>query len=90
MKIKPIFILIFIMVLTVLPLHATTVKWLVKPGEYDAISYYSKDIFKCKKGKKIQLVDTTGKKLLPSEADSITDFHDGYALVLDFLEESHG
>lgn len=69
------------------PLRATTVKWLVKPGEYDTISYYSKDIFKCKKGKKIQLVDITGKKLLPSEADSITDFCDGYALVLDFLPE---
>ena len=78
------------MVLTAFPLHATTMKWLVKPGEYDNINYYSKDIFKCKKGKKIQLVDITGKKLLPSEADSITDFHDGYALVLDFPDESLG
>jgi len=82
MKIKPIFFFILIIVLSVLPLHATTVKWLVKPGEYDNISYYCKDIFKCKKGKKIQLIDITGKKLLPSEADSITDFHDGYALSL--------
>lgn len=90
MKIKPIFFFILIIVLSVLPLHATTVKWLVKPGEYDNISYYCKDIFKCKKGKKIQLVDITGKKLLPSEADSITDFHDGYALVLDYRKESLG
>lgn len=74
------------MALTAFPLHATTVKWLTKP-EYDAISYYNKDIFKCKKDGKYQLIDFTGKKLLSVPADSITDFCDGYALALDFIDE---
>lgn len=87
MKAKSLFILI-LMDLMAFPLHATTVKWLTKP-EYDVIRYYSKDIFKCRKNGKYQLIDLTGKKLLPSgfEADSITDFRGGYALVLDFPDE---
>lgn len=77
-------ITLFIAALTALSAQATTVKWLVHP-EYDAVSYYSKDVFKCKKDGKYQLIDITGKKLLPQEADSITDFCDGYALVLDYI-----
>lgn len=61
---------------------ATTAKWLVQP-EYDSIGYYSSDIFKCFKNGKIQLIDLTGKPLLPVEADSITDYAEGFALVLD-------
>lgn len=89
MKTKVFFFLV-LMCLSAFPLHATTVKWLVKP-EYDAICYYSKDLFKCKKDGKCQLIDLTGKKILPSwaEADSITDFCNGYALFLDFLYDDH-
>lgn len=86
MKAKSIFILSILAILTVYPLHATSVKWLAKP-EYDAISYYNKEIFKCNKNGKCQLIDLTGKKLLPVAADSITEFCNGYALVLDFMDE---
>lgn len=65
-----------------LSVSATTAKWLVSP-QYDTISYYSNDLFKCTKNGKIQIVDLLGNQLLPSEADSITDFSEGYALVLD-------
>lgn len=86
MKAKLIFILFILAFLSTYPLHATSVKWLVKP-EYDAISYYDKEILKCKKDGKCQLIDLTGKKLLPMAADSITEFCNGYALVLDFMDE---
>jgi hypothetical protein len=85
MKAKP-FLTLILMALTAMPVGATTVKWLAQP-EYDAISYYSNDIFKCKKDGKYQLIDLDGKSLLPFMADSITDFCEGYALVLDFLDE---
>ena len=75
------FIVIFVL-LSALTGSAQTVKWLVPP-EYDTICYYSENIFKCLKNNKIQLVDLSGTALLPSEADSITDFTEGYALVLD-------
>lgn len=84
------FIFILLVCLSAFPLHATTVKWLTPP-DYDTICYYSKDLFKCKKDGKYQLVDLTGKKLLPAwaEADSITDFCNGYALFLDYLDNGH-
>lgn len=81
MKIKPVFLLI-LGLFNALSVSATTAKWLVPP-QYDTISYYSNDLFKCTKNGKIQLVDLSGRLLLPSEADSITDFSEGYALVLD-------
>lgn len=74
------FIVVFIL-FSVFTTSAQTVKWLSQP-DYDTISYFSKDIFKCSKNNKIQLVDISGKWLLPSEADSITDFTEGLALVL--------
>jgi len=66
---------------SVFTMSAQTVKWLTQPN-YDSICYYSKDVFKCIKNNKIQLVDLSGKQLLEEEADSITDFTEGYALVL--------
>ncbi len=74
------FIVVFIF-FSVFTTSAQTVKWLSQPN-YDTISYYSTDIFKCSKNNKIQLVDISGNWLLPSEADSITDFTEGLALIL--------
>lgn len=64
------------------PASASTLKWLIKP-EYDSICYYSNDIFKCIKDGKIQLIDLSGKNLLLNPADTVTDFTEGFALVLD-------
>jgi hypothetical protein len=78
---KHFYILIAFVLFSVFTTSAQTVKWLSQP-DYDTISYYNKDIFKCSKNDKIQLVDISGKRLLPLEADSITDFTEGLALVL--------
>lgn len=79
---KQFFLIINFILFSVFTLSAQTVKWLTKP-DYDTISYYDKDIFKCSKNGKIQLIDISGKLLLPSEADSVTDYTEGFALVLD-------
>ena len=63
-------------------LHATMVKWLVRP-DYDRIDYYSESVFRCEKDGKIQLIDLEGETLLPYAVDSVTDYSDGYALVLE-------
>lgn len=72
------------LVLLCLPaaLQATTIKWLVRPA-YDYIVFYSEDLFKCVKEDKVQLIDFEGKVLLPFAVDSVTDYSDGYALLLD-------
>lgn len=62
---------------------AQTVKWMVKP-EYASITHYSDDIFKCiDQNGRIQLIDWGGESIdFPAEADAITDYSDGFALVL--------
>lgn len=67
---------------------ASTVKWLVKP-QYDAISYFSSGVFKCKTNGKWQLIDTKGNACLPYEVDSITTCIDDYALVLEKEGENY-
>jgi hypothetical protein len=76
-------LLLVILSFIVLPASASIAKWLVKP-QYDTICYYSNNLFKCVKDGKIQLINKSGKTLLPETADSITDFSEGYALVLDW------
>ena len=61
---------------------AQTIQWLVKPN-YDNISRLNNSIFKCKIGDRVQLVDTNGKSLLSSPADSVTDYCENLALVLE-------
>lgn len=63
-------------------LYPTTIKWLVKP-EYDKIYFYSDDVLKCVKKGRVQLVDFSGNTLLPYAVDSVTDYSDGYALLLE-------
>ena len=62
---------------------AQTIKWMVAP-EYVSITHYSNDIFKCiDQNGRMQLVDWDGKTLnIPANADAITDYSDGVALVL--------
>lgn len=73
----------FLVWLCLLPMMAypSWQKWLIHP-EYDWIGYYSEEVFKCVKDGKVQLYDMEGRALLPSSADSVTDYSDGYALVL--------
>ena len=71
-----------LMTLIAFTASASTVKWLIKP-DYDTISYFSENVFKCVKANKIQLIDLSGTPLLPFEADSITDYSEGYALILE-------
>ena len=63
--------------------HAQTIKWMVAP-KYVSITHFSNDIFKCTdQNGKVQLIDWNGKLLLPeNEADAVTDYADGYAIVL--------
>ena len=75
-------LLLVLLSFIVLPAFASKAKWLVKP-QYDTICYYSSNLFKGVKDGKIQLINKSGNSLLPETADSITDFSEGYALVLD-------
>ena len=77
--------------------HAQTVKWCVHP-EYDHISYFGRDLFKCvDRSGKVQLFDQNGKALLRDvDADAVTDFEEGLAIILKgnklvgFLTEASG
>lgn len=92
------FSIVIIFLFSTLTMSGQTVKWLMQP-DYDSICYYSKDIFKCSKDNKIQLIDLSGKPLLAMDADSVTDFAEGFALVLNkkgadfqlkgYLDEEH-
>ncbi len=79
---KRITIVVALMLFAVLG-YAQTVKWLVVP-QYDSITHYSDNIFKCiDQNGRIQLLDWNGKSLgIPEDADAITDYSDGYAIVL--------
>ena len=73
------------------------VKWCIHP-EYDEITYFGDDLFKCvSRTGKVQLYDRDGEKLLHNvDADSITDFAEGYAValngkkILGFLTQTGG
>lgn len=78
---KP-FFLLFLWVLLVPTASAQTIQWLVKPN-YDAISRLNSSVFKCKTGSRVQLVDSKGQELLSTPADSVTNYRENLALVLD-------
>lgn len=63
--------------------YAQTVKWCIHP-KYDEISYFGEDLFKCvDQSGNVQLVDWNGKELLHNvDADAVTDFVEGYTIVL--------
>ncbi len=61
--------------------QSQSIQWLVKPN-FDDISHLSNSIFKCKKNGKVQLVDNNGQSLLALPVDSVTNFNEGFALVL--------
>lgn len=79
---KRVLLLVFGVLVIVPVVHAQTAKWKMHP-EYDKISYYSNDMFKCWEDGKLQLLDWNGNNVLPHVVDSVTDYADGYALVLE-------
>lgn len=74
--------LLFFWIILVPTLSAQTIQWMVKPN-YDYISHLNSTIFKCKTKGRVQLVDTKGKELLSFLADSVTNYSENLALVLD-------
>lgn len=63
---------------------AHTVKWAIEPI-YNSIAIYNDSIYKVYSGSGVRLVNRQGKDLLssaPVTADSITDFKNGYALLM--------
>lgn len=79
---KTLFLLLITCFVSALPTSAQTIQWLVKPN-YDTISHLGGSIFKCKTKDRVQLVDLEGNELLDFRADSVTDFNEGLALVLE-------
>ncbi|MBR1514441.1 MAG: WG repeat-containing protein [Bacteroidales bacterium] len=75
--------ILFFLLLAPAIANAQTVKWLVEP-KYASITHYSNDIFKCiDQNGKVQLIDWEGKALLQGYiADAVTQYSDGYAIVL--------
>ena len=94
---KRIFTFILAVLLPIFSSYAQTAKWCIKP-EYSEITLFGEDLFKCvDRAGKVQLIDRNGKELLQSvNADAVTNFSDGYALVLKgkkilglFAEQGH-
>lgn len=82
-------LLIFIaFLLTPSLLKATSIDWLLH-AEYDKIDYYDESMLKCWKEGKIQLVNMAGEPLFPRMVDSVTNYSDGYALVLDKVKRGY-
>ncbi len=85
--------------LLVSPFYAQTVKWCIHP-EYDEIDHIGEThySFKCvDRAGKLCFFDMDGKELAHNvDADAITDFENGYAIVLNgnkivgFFEEAQG
>lgn len=91
------FILVLAVLVPIFSSYAQTAKWCIKP-EYSEITLFGEDMFKCvDRAGKVQLIDWNGKELLHNvDADAVTDFSEGYALVLKgkkilgfFAEQSH-
>lgn len=77
------FTVLALVALFALASHAQTVKWLVEP-KYASITHYSDNIFKCTdQNGNLYLIDWDGKSIdIPANADAVTDYSDGYAIVL--------
>lgn len=94
---KRIFLLIANALLFSVVAQSQTVKWCINP-EYDEIIYFSEDLFKCvEPSGRVHLINKNGNTLLHHvDADAVTDFKEGYAIVLKgnkilgFLEETQG
>lgn len=55
--------------------------WIISP-QYQAIQPLSAELFKVKNNGRVGVMDNHGTVIVPADADSITNFTNGYALVL--------
>ena len=60
---------------------ATVVKWAIRPT-YESITHYGSNAYKIKSNGKSGLIALNGNTILSTAHDTITDFHNGYALAL--------
>ena len=78
---KRIFLLIAIVCL-VMQIHAQLITWAVKPGVYTKIEPCWGDMYFAYKGNSIGVINGDGSVIVPPEANRITGFYGGLALVL--------
>ena len=62
------------------PLVAQTVQWAVRPTSAQLEGYGN--LYKVKKNGKCGLIDRHNKTIVPADYDSISSFHDGFALAM--------
>lgn len=62
--------------------NAQMAKWAVKPGIYEKIEPFWENLYLVYQQGKVGIVDGTGNVVAPVEAQYVTGFYDGYALVL--------
>ncbi len=74
----------FLMFFCVLHLMAQSMEWLCRPGKYSGIQYMGFDLFKVKDDAgKWSVISAQGKEVLSAKYDSITQFVENRALILD-------
>ncbi len=77
-------IFFFLMAFISLHLMAQSMEWLCRPGKYSDIQYMGFDLFKVKDDTgKWSIISAQGKEILSAKYDSITQFVENRALVLD-------
>lgn len=61
---------------------AQMAEWLVKPGRYDEIIGFSRNLYRTEKDGVYGLLDHHGSEIVSPKFDQITDFANGYAFIL--------
>ena len=74
--------LLTVMVFTVMQIHAQLINWAVKPGVYTKIEPCWGDMYFAYKGTTIGVINGDGSVIVTPEANRITGFYGGLALVL--------
>lgn len=74
--------LLTVMVFTVMQIHAQLINWAVKPGVYTKIEPCWGDMYFAYKGNTIGVINGDGSVIVTPEANRITGFYGGLALVL--------
>lgn len=74
--------ILFLLVLCPLFMKSQSVEWIVHPN-YDYVKPIQYDFVKVKNNGKVGIISNTGSVVVEPVYDSITDFHEGMALVVD-------
>ena len=68
--------------------EAQTAKWLIKP-KYNAITDFGNGMYKVKAGRYYGIIDSEGKTIVATSADSITTMTEEHALILQYDDEKY-